>query len=280
MLEIMKRACVIGWPIEHSRSPLIHGYWLERYGIAGSYEKIAVRPDTAPDFIRGLATNGIAGCNVTVPLKEIAFATVDEKDASALAVGAVNTIWLVNDKTVGANTDTYGFMTHLAASAPAWRKVDRPIVLIGAGGAARAIAYGLVEARVGEIRVVNRTRARAEQLARQFGSQVRVYDWERLGEATRDAGVIVNTTTIGMKGEGTLPIDWRMPAPGCIAADIVYVPLLTPFLASARAAGMQTVDGLGMLLHQAVPGFERWFGIRPVVTDELRARLIADIEGS
>lgn len=280
MVEIMKRACVIGWPIEHSRSPLIHGYWLQRYAIAGRYEKIAVAPEAAPGFIRGLAANGIAGCNVTVPLKEIAFATVEEKDASALAVGAVNTIWLENETTVGANTDTYGFMTHLAASAPAWRQMDRPVVLIGAGGAARAIAFGFVEAGVGEARVVNRTRARADALARQFGPRVKAYDWERLGEATRGAGVIVNTTTLGMKGEGVLPIDWRTPAAGCVAADIVYVPLLTPFLASARAAGFQTVDGLGMLLHQAVPGFERWFGIQPEVTDELRARLIADIEGS
>jgi shikimate dehydrogenase len=276
----MKRACVIGWPIEHSRSPLIHGYWLERYAIAGSYEKIAVTPDAAGDFIRGLDANGLAGCNVTVPLKEIAFATVEEKDASARAVGAVNTIWLEGGRTLGSNTDTYGFMTHLELSAPQWRQSDRPVVVIGAGGAARAIAFGFLEAGVGEVRVVNRTRERAEALARQLGKRVKALDWGQLDVATTGAGVIVNTTTIGMKGEGTLPVDWRTPAAGCIAADIVYVPLLTSFLASARAAGLVTVDGLGMLLHQAVPGFARWFGVRPEVTSELRARLVADIEGT
>jgi shikimate dehydrogenase len=276
----MKRACVIGWPIEHSRSPLIHGYWLERYAIAGSYAKIAVTPDAAGDFIRGLDANGLAGCNVTVPLKEIAFATVEEKDASARAVGAVNTIWLEGGRTLGSNTDTYGFMTHLELSAPQWRQSDRPVVVIGAGGAARAIAFGFLEAGVGEVRVVNRTRERAEALARQLGKRVKALDWGQLDVATTGAGVIVNTTTIGMKGEGTLPVDWRTPAAGCIAADIVYVPLLTSFLASARAAGLVTVDGLGMLLHQAVPGFARWFGVRPEVTSELRARLVADIEGT
>ncbi|MEW5963562.1 MAG: shikimate dehydrogenase [Pseudomonadota bacterium] len=276
----MKRACVIGWPIEHSRSPLIHGYWLERYGIAGSYEKIAVTPDAAPDFIRRLEANGLVGCNVTVPLKEIAFAAVVERDASARAVGAVNTIWLENGRTLGANTDTYGFMTHLEQSAPKWRDADRPVVLIGAGGAARAVAFGFLEAGVGEVRVVNRTRARADELARQFGPRVKVFDWSRFDAATRGAGVIVNTTTIGMKGEGVLPVDWCTPAAGCIVADIVYVPLLTPLLVGARAAGFGTVDGLGMLLHQAVPGFEKWFGIRPEVTGELRARLVADIEGT
>jgi shikimate dehydrogenase len=276
----MKRACVIGWPIEHSRSPLIHGYWLERYAIAGSYEKIAVTPDAAGDFIRGLEANGLGGCNVTVPLKEIAFATVEEKDASAREVGAVNTIWLEGGRTLGSNTDTYGFMTHLELSAPQWRQSDRPVVVIGAGGAARAIAFGFLEAGVGEVRVVNRTRERAEALARQLGKRVKALDWGQLDVATTGAGVIVNTTTIGMKGEGTLPVDWRTPAAGCIAADIVYVPLLTSFLASARAAGLVTVDGLGMLLHQAVPGFARWFGVRPEVTSELRARLVADIEGT
>lgn len=275
----MRRACVIGWPIEHSRSPLIHGYWLERYGIEGRYEKLAVSPEDATAFLKGLEGGGYVGCNVTVPLKEIAFTAVDELEASARAVGAVNTVWIENGRLVGANTDTYGFMTHLDASAPQWRVRDRPVTLIGAGGAARAIAFGFLAAGVGAVRIVNRTRERADALAADLGRRVQALAWGDLARAVADAGVVVNTTTIGMKGEGSLPIDVGDLRPDCIVGDIVYVPLETRLLADARAAGLATVDGLGMLLHQAAPGFERWFGVRPEVTAELRARLVADIEG-
>ena len=275
----MRRACVIGWPIEHSRSPLIHGYWLERYGIEGRYEKVAVAPEDAAAFLKGLESGGYVGCNVTVPLKEIAFAAVEEREDCARAVGAVNTVWIENGRLVGANTDTYGFMTHLDASAPQWREHDRPVTLIGAGGAARAIAFGFVAAGVGAVRIVNRTRERADALAADLGPRVQAHAWGDLARAVADAGVVVNTTTIGMKGEGSVPIDVRILGSDCVVADIVYVPPETRLLADARAAGLATVDGLGMLLHQAAPGFERWFGVRPEVTGELRARLVADIEG-
>ena len=275
----MKRACVIGWPIEHSRSPMIHGYWLKRYGIDGAYTKEAVTPGDCESFLRALHLRGFVGCNVTVPLKEIAFRVADERDASAMAVGAANTLWLANGRLHAANTDTHGFMTHLALSAPGWRKDDRPVAILGAGGAARAIVHGFLAAGIAEVRVFNRTRARAEALAQDFGSRVSVHDWSARTTVSRDAAVIVNTTTIGMKGVGGLGVDFTGFNPACVVADIVYVPLRTAFLAAAEAHGLITVDGLGMLLHQAAPGFERWFGVKPEVTPELRAILKADIEG-
>lgn len=274
----MRRACVIGWPIEHSRSPIIHGYWLKRYGIDGAYTKEAVKPDSAQAFLRMLPERGLVGCNVTVPLKEIAFRTADEKEPSALAVGAANTIWLDGRRVCAANTDTYGYMRHLALSAPQWMRADAPVCVLGAGGAARAIVFGFLEAGVTQVRVFNRTPERAEALANDFGVRVKALPWSAREDGSRNAAVLVNTTTIGMKGEGDLGIDFSGFDPRCVVSDIVYVPLETAFLAAARAAGLATVDGLGMLLHQAVPGFERWFGVRPEVTPELRALLVADIE--
>ena len=276
----MKNACVIGWPIAHSRSPLIHGYWLKKYGIAGSYTKVAVPADELKAFLSGLAANGFAGCNVTVPHKEAAFALAEIKEASAIAVGAANTIWLEDGKIACANTDTFGFMTHLTRSAPMWNQSNAPVLLLGAGGAARAIAYGFLEAGVSRVMIANRSRARADALASHFGSKVHVMNWEQRNTAARAAGVIVNTTTLGMKGEGDPGIDFASCRAGAVAADIVYVPLETAFLESARAHGLTGVDGLGMLLHQAVPGFEKWFGVRPEVTDELRALIAAGIEAA
>lgn len=275
----MKRACVIGWPIEHSRSPLIHGYWLKKYGIAGSYTKEAVKPEDLEAFIGSLAANGFAGCNVTVPHKEAAFAVAEFKDPSALAVAACNTIWLEGGKIACANTDTYGFMRHIELSAPEWNKRDRPILVLGAGGAARGIVHGLIEAGAGEIHVVNRSRARSDRLAHDLGRKVHSHGWEARNTFVRDAGLIVNATTLGMKGAGDPGIDFGLAPSDAIAVDIVYVPLETAFLKSARDHGLKGVDGLGMLLHQAVPGFEKWFRIRPEVTPELRALLAADIEG-
>lgn len=276
----MIKACVIGWPITHSRSPLIHGYWLRQHGIVGSYEKVAVKPEYAADFLRKLAANGFAGCNVTVPLKEIAFQTADEKDSSAVAVGAANTIWLEHGRIAAANTDTYGFMTHLSLSVPDWRERDKPVVVLGAGGAARAIVFGFLQAGVEQVLVANRTRERAEEVAAHFGPRVCAIDWAARSQAAGTAGVIVNTTTIGMKGEGDLGLDVCIMDARAVVADIVYVPLETALLAAARKAGLRTVDGLGMLLHQAVPGFEKWFGVRPRVTDELRALIVRDIEAA
>jgi shikimate dehydrogenase len=275
----MRRACVIGWPIEHSRSPLIHGYWLKRYGIDGAYTKEAVRPEAVVGFLKLLAAHGYVGCNVTVPHKEAAFAAADEKEESAVAVAAANTLWLADGRLHAANTDTYGYMTNLSLRAPGWDARDAPVSILGAGGAARAIAFGFLKAGVGEIRVFNRTRARAEALAEHFGPRVKVLEWSEREEHSRDAAVLVNTTLIGMNGVGTLDIDFSGFNPACVVSDIVYVPLETELLARARASGLRTVDGLGMLLHQAVPGFEKWFGVRPEVTDALRDILVADIAG-
>lgn len=274
----MKRAAVIGWPISHSRSPMIHGYWLKRYGIDGEYTKLAVKPEEAAAFLRSLAEQGLAGCNVTVPLKEIAFATADEVEPSARAVGAANTIWLDGGRLVAANTDTYGFITHLSRQVPDWKERDRPVLVLGAGGAARAIVFGFLEAGVSRVIVANRTLERAVALAAHFGPRVMAVDWAARSVAADDAGVVVNTTTIGMKGEGSLDMDLTHLDSRAVVADIVYVPLETGLLAAARARGLRTLDGLGMLLHQAVPGFEKWFGVRPEVTPELRALLVADIE--
>jgi len=275
-----KRACVIGWPIEHSRSPLIHNYWLKRYGIDGSYTKEAVKPEDLKAFVSTLAERGFTGCNVTVPHKEAAFSAADVKDDSAVAVGAANTLWLEGGKLHGANTDTYGFMTHLDLSAPGWKAQNAPVLILGAGGAARAIVYGFLKAGVARILVANRSRSRADQLADHFGDKVCAVDWDKRNDVACEAGVIVNTTTLGMKGFGDPGIDFSRCRAGAVPADIVYVPLETDFLKSARANGLTGVDGLGMLLHQAVPGFEKWFGVRPQVTQDLRDLLVADIEGA
>jgi shikimate dehydrogenase len=273
----MKRACVIGWPIEHSRSPLIHNYWLRKYGIDGAYTKEAVRPEDVAAFLSLLAVRGLVGCNVTVPHKAAAFEAADIREDSAVAVSAANTLWLEDGKLHAANTDTYGFMRHLDLTAPGWNVANRPVSILGAGGAARAIVFGFLQAGISEVRVFNRTPARSEALAAQFGARVKVMPWAERGNASRDAAVLVNTTTIGMNGEGSLDIDFGGFDASCIVCDIVYVPLETELLAKARAKGLRTVDGLGMLLHQAVPGFEKWFGVRPEVTPELRDLIVADI---
>ncbi|MFA9442243.1 MAG: shikimate dehydrogenase [Hyphomicrobium sp.] len=275
----MKHACVIGWPVEHSRSPLLHGYWLKKYGIDGTYTKRAVAPEAVADFLQSLRANGYVGCNVTVPHKAAAFSAADEREDSAKAVSAANTLWLSDGKLVAANTDTYGYMTNLSQQAPGWDRRDAPVSILGAGGAARAIVFGFLDAGVSEIRVFNRTRTRAETLAQQFGSCVKVFDWSEREAGSRDSAVLVNTTTIGMNGVGTLDFDLAGFDPECVVSDIVYVPLETELLRKAKSQGLRTVDGVGMLLHQGVPGFEKWFGVRPEVTDELRNLIVGDIEG-
>jgi len=275
----MKHACVIGWPVEHSRSPLLHGYWLKKYGIDGTYTKRAVAPEAVADFLQSLRANGYVGCNVTVPHKAAAFSAADEREDSAKAVSAANTLWLSDGKLVAANTDTYGYMTNLSQQAPGWDRRDAPVSILGAGGAARAIVFGFLDAGVSEIRVFNRTRDRAETLAQQFGSCVKVFDWSEREAGSRDSAVLVNTTTIGMNGVGTLDFDLAGFDPECVVSDIVYVPLETELLRKAKSQGLRTVDGVGMLLHQGVPGFEKWFGVRPEVTDELRNLIVGDIEG-
>lgn len=274
----MKHACVIGWPIEHSRSPIIHGYWLKHYGIDGTYTKRAVSPGEIEAFLNGLAAEGLAGCNVTIPHKEAAFRLAANRDASAIAVGAANTLWLEDGCLCAANTDTYGYMTYLGREAEDWGRRDAPVSILGAGGAARAIVYGFLEAGVPEVCIFNRSVERAEALAQTFGPRVKVLPWDQRSRASTEAAVLVNTTSVGLKGAGSLDMDFTDFHPDCIVSDIVYVPLETAFIREARRHGLRTVDGLGMLLHQAVPGFEKWFGLRPEVTDELYDLIAADIE--
>jgi len=275
----MKRACVIGWPVAHSRSPLIHGYWLQRYGIDGSYVRHPVEPGNVGGFLHTLRDQGFAGCNVTLPYKEAAFAAASQARPAARAAGAANTLWFEGDKLVADNTDSAGFMNSLSAAQPALQIGGATISILGAGGAARGIVFALLERGAGEVRIFNRTRARADALAAAFGARVTAHDWRERADRSRDSFLLVNTTSLGMKGAGTLTMDVSVLDPGCVVADIVYVPLETPLLAAARARGLAAVDGLGMLLHQAVPGFEKWFGVRPDVTAELHALIERDIEG-
>lgn len=274
----MKRACVIGWPVEHSRSPAIHRFWLKQYGIDGAYEKEAVPPEEAARFIRSLAERGYVGANVTLPHKLLALQAADIADEAARAIGAANTLWLDGAGRLHAsNTDAYGFMTNLNAQAPHWHEGRRPAMVLGAGGAARAILHGLIAAGAPRILLTNRTRERAEALAASFAPNVEVVDWDDRDRALAGRGLLVNATSLGMTGKGTLDIDLAKLPSDAVVADIVYSPLETVLLAAARVRGNLVVDGLGMLLHQAVPGFERWFGVRPEVTPELRAHVAATL---
>ena len=274
----MKRACVIGWPVAHSRSPVIHRYWLKLYGLDGAYELEAVRPEEIEGFLKGLGKRGYAGANVTLPHKEAALAAADRPDQAATTIGAANTLWLDNKGLLHAsNTDAYGFRTHLAAEAPDWNKDSRPVMVLGAGGAARAILHGLLEAGASKILLANRTEGRAKALAQGFGSRVSVVPWEDRNRALAGSGLLVNATSLGMTGKPPLDLDLSALPKDATVADIVYSPLETPLLAAAKARRNRIVDGLGMLLHQAVPGFERWFGVRPEVTPELRAHVGAHL---
>jgi shikimate dehydrogenase len=274
----MRRACVIGWPVEHSRSPLIHRYWLKQYGIDGAYEKEAVRPDDLAPFLGALEDRGYAGANVTLPHKEAALQLAAVADEAARAIGAANTLWLDRAGRLNAsNTDAYGFVTNLNAEAPDWNEGRRPVLVLGAGGAARAILHGLLAEGAGRILLANRTRGRAEVLAGAYGPAVSAVDWRDRERALAGCGLLVNATSLGMVGKKRLDLDLAPLAPGAVVADIVYSPLETELLAAAGARGNPTVDGLGMLLHQAVPGFERWFGVRPSVTPALRAHVAASL---
>lgn len=276
----MKRACVIGWPVEHSRSPLIHGYWLERYGIAGAYEKRAVPAEGIGDFLRNLEAHGYVGANVTVPYKEAAFRAAAETDAAAKSIGSANTLWLENGALHAGNTDVYGFLRNLDEQAAEWDFGGHPALVLGAGGAARAVIRGLLDRGLPEIRLVNRRLERAIELAEYFGPVVRVMDWTLRSQALAECGVLVNSTTAGMAGSEALDIDLSNLPSSAVVCDLVYVPLETPLLRQAREAGLRSADGLGMLLHQAVPGFERWFGVRPEVTPELRDLIVRDLGGA
>jgi shikimate dehydrogenase len=271
------RACVIGHPVAHSRSPLVHNYWLSVHGIAGEYVREDVSPAKIEAFLKAFPRSGYVGGNVTVPHKEIAFAAVSECDAVAKALGAVNTLWLENGKLFGANTDVYGFLAHLDESAPRWLERTKTALVLGAGGSARAAVHGLLERSVGNILVANRTLARAEQVSAHFGKRIAPIAMSDIPSRLTEADLVINTTTLGMRGEPPLDIDLAALKRGAIVYDFVYAPLETPLLAQARTRGHAAVDGLGMLLHQAVPAFERWFGVRPKVTPELRDLVVADL---
>ena len=275
----MRKACVIGWPVEHSRSPLIHNFWIEKYGVPDAvYERLAVEPGKLADTVSSLNELGYIGANVTVPHKEAAFALLNRHDALARRLRAVNTIVTTENGLEGRNTDGYGFIANLTAGAPSWKAEAAPAVMIGAGGAARAIAVSLEEAGVPEIRIVNRTRKRAETLAEEINlANAHIYEWEEIPRALEGAGLLVNTTTRGMNGENDLALDLAPLAAQAAVTDIVYTPLRTGLLRDAEKAGFMIVDGLGMLLHQAVPGFEAWFGVRPEVTADLRAHVMGDM---
>jgi shikimate dehydrogenase len=273
---IKRAACVIGWPVEHSRSPLIHNYWLKRYGIDGEYRRELVPREEFRSFIASLAARGYVGANVTVPHKEAAFA-LSEPDERARAVGAVNTLWLDGGTLRSTNSDVEGFLRNLDACAPQWQRTADQALVLGAGGAARAVVFGLLARGVGRVVVANRTLARAQVLRQAFGERVQPISFEEIDAALGQAMLLVNTTTLGMKGQPALALDVaRLPA-RAIVADLVYVPVLTPLLAAANNRGLQTADGLGMLLHQAVRGFALWFGQEPEVTTELRALVAADL---
>ncbi|MDH3596278.1 MAG: shikimate dehydrogenase [Rhodospirillales bacterium] len=271
-----KLAGVIGWPVEHSRSPRLHGYWLQHHQIDGAYVPLPVRSEAFERALRSLADLGFRGVNVTVPYKEAALAACDEVEESGRRLGAVNTIVMGNGQLRGFNSDGFGFIENLRRGGPGWQAKEAPAVVIGAGGAARAVVAALIDAEVPEIRVVNRTRPRADAVAKDLGGPVRVLDWPQRGRALSEAGLLVNATSLGMTGQPPLELDLADLPMTAMVNDIVYAPLETPLLARARARGNLVVDGLGMLLHQARPGFAAWFGIEPEVTAELRRFVLAD----
>lgn len=268
-------ACLIGWPAAHSRSPLIHKFWLKTFGIEGDYRIEAVEPAAFGDFIARLAERGYSGANVTIPHKEQALA-LSVADARAQAVGAANTLYFDNGELRSTNTDVEGFINNLDASAPGWDAAEDVLVL-GAGGSARAVIFGLIERGIKRVHLANRTASRAQLLADQFGANVHPLAWDDINSVLPRAKLLVNTTSLGMKGQPPLAVNVGLLPSDAAVADLVYVPLETDLLKAAEARGLKTADGLGMLLHQAVRGFELWFGKRPSVTPELRALVVADL---
>jgi shikimate dehydrogenase len=268
-------ACLIGWPAAHSRSPLIHHYWLRLYGIEGAYSIEAIPPEGFAEFVMNLSKHGFVGANVTIPHKERAL-QLTAPDARARAVGAANTLYYEGETLRSTNTDVEGFIGNLDAAAPGWEATGDALVL-GAGGSSRAVVFGLIERGIKRIHLANRTMERARALTDQFGGSVMPLAWNGLDDVLPRAGLLVNTTSLGMTGQPPLNVELPLLPSDAVVADLVYVPLETPLLAAAKARGLRTADGLGMLLHQAVRGFELWFGRRPAVTQELRALVEADL---
>jgi shikimate dehydrogenase len=271
------RACIIGHPVKHSRSPMIHGFWLKTMQLAGSYGREDVPPEAAEAFIRGLAAAGYVGGNVTMPNKEAAFRAVAHRTARAEALGAVNTVWYRDGELWGDNTDILGFLANLDEGAPGWDAGMKKAVVLGAGGASVAIVAGLIERGATRILIANRTIERAKEIAARFGSVVEARAWPPTAADLSAADLLVNTTSRGMNGKDDLELDLAPLPVHAVVTDAVYVPLETGLLRAAKGRGLRTVDGLGMLLHQAVPGFEHWFGRRPHVTPELRRLIEADL---
>jgi shikimate dehydrogenase len=278
-MTAVRRACIMGHPVAQSRSPMLHGYWLKTLGIEGAYDRADVPPEKFPAFFRDLPGHGFVGGNITKPHKEAAFRLVDRREGAAETIGAVNTVWFENRTLVGGNTDYLGYLAHADDRAPGWDASGGLAVVLGAGGAARAVVYGLRERGL-DIALINRTRPRAEELAKHFASHARVYDFAELPRLMGDAVLLTNTSALGALGQPALEIDLTPLNDTAVVYDINYVPLETELFKAAAARGLRTVDGLGMLLHQAVPAFAKWFGVVPTVTAELRALLEADIRAT
>jgi len=274
-------AAVMGWPVMHSRSPLMHNYWFQQLGLAGTYVPLAIEPGKLAPALRALHPLGFSGCNLTIPHKEDAMSIVDEVDEVARVIGAISCVVVRRDGTLfGTNNDWFGFIDNIKQEQPEWRADSGPIAVIGAGGGSRAVCYGLLREGATEIRLVNRTRQRADAIAAQLGSHIRVLPWEERHDALDGVAMAVNTTSQGMVGQASLDIALDRLPTAALVADIIYIPLETPFLAAARARGNSTVNGLGMLLHQGRPAWKMWFGIEPEVTDELRERMERSIAGN
>jgi shikimate dehydrogenase len=271
------RAGVVGWPIEHSRSPTIHRYWLKELGIPGSYDKFAVRPGEFGQFAADIGGGGLIGANVTAPHKEAAFSACDARTPVAEALGAVNTLWRQDGLLWGGNTDVAGFLANLDDAAPGWEGQGKLAVVIGAGGAGRAIIYALISRRFERVAVVNRTQARAEALVARFGALTKAVCWADLAAELPAADLLVNASTLGMTGQPALTLDLGALPESAVVTDAVYVPLRTPLIEAASARGLRVAPGVGMLLHQAAPAFARWFGKRPVVTPALRGLVEAEV---
>jgi shikimate dehydrogenase len=274
-------AGIMGWPVSHSRSPVLHGFWLDETGVDGAYLPLPVRPDDVEQALRALPVLGFRGCNLTVPHKQAALAVVDRVDPLARRIGAVNTIVVAPDGSLAAtNTDAFGFREHLREAAPQWKPSSGPAVILGAGGAARAVIVALSDAGAAEIRIVNRTLKRAEAVAGDLAApqtKITIHSWREVGTVQHEAGLLVNATSLGMVGEPALNLDLSSLPLSAPVVDIVYVPLETELLAAARQRGHPAVDGLGMLLHQGRPGFEAWFGASVQVTDRLRGAMLATL---
>ncbi len=271
-------AGVMGWPVGHSRSPMIHNHLMATHGLTGTYVPLAIRPEQLGGALRGLAPLGFAGCNVTIPHKQHAMAVVDEVDEVARRIGAISCVIVRPDGSLaGTNNDCFGFVENMLHWQPAWRAAAGPAVVIGAGGGARAVVYALAQRGARDIGVVNRTLGRAQELSREFGGPVTPIAWEDRERALQGAALLVNTTSQGMVGQTPLDLSLDALPTSAIVADIVYAPLNTPLLAAARARGNPVVDGLGMLLHQVRPAWKAWFGVDPEITADLRARVEATL---